>query len=211
MVACVVVSIALIGVYGIFREAMSMEKNASRLWDDRAAAAAVVAHLAETLEHAVNLPGVPAIVGKPGEEENEYVLTCTAVSAGHVAGARGLTKRRRYRWTCDPEDAGAGCLKLQTLTYAGTKNVTAIDGLAGLDEKQTWERAEVKVIAGRLKRMSVSYKPVNTPDAEWTDRWHGRAGRVMVRISVTVGNRKCERLVTPRADASRIDGQGESP
>jgi hypothetical protein len=211
MVASVVVSMALIGVYAVFRQALSVEENAFRLWDDRAAAADVVTHVAEALEQAVNLPGVPAIVGGPGEEENEYVLTCTALSGGYREGGRGAVQRRRYRWWHDPEVSDSGVLELRVMTYAGTSNVTPINGLADLEEKQAWEQLEPKLIGKRLRSMSVSYRPTNDEDAEWKDRWHGRGGDVMIRISVTVGNQKCERIIRPRADASWIEQQEAAP
>ena len=200
MVSCLVLSVALLGVYAIFTQAMSMEEEASSLWDDRTAAAAVADHLTDALEHVVNLPGIPALVGRRGDEENEWTMTLTTISPAPSDGSPARVERRRYCWRHDPDAPDATVLELQTAIYAGTTNVTPIDGLAELDETEMWKRLGTEVIGTRLRSIWVSYRTANDPDAEWKDRWNGKTGNVMVRVSVSVGKSRCERTVVPRVN-----------
>lgn len=196
LVASVVVTTTLTGVYAVFQHAMKIEAQATLGWNNHAAAEAVVTHLAEALEHAVNIPNIPTIEGGPDGEHGEYSIKCMIVAPGY----RASLQRRRYRWGFNADSQKTGTIELQTMIYAGSKNVTPFSSRGQLSEQQAWDQVEPKLVGKYLDAVSIQYRPLDDAGSGWNGRWSGRAGKVAVRIRASVGGQAVERIVVPRAN-----------
>lgn len=202
LVASVVGSLTLIGVHGVFLQAMDVEKRASIRREGLGLANAVAAHLAETLEGAVNLlPEVPSIIGGPESDGGGYSMKCI-VGIGGAGGA--CLQRRRYRWNRLGDQGRSSELELQVMKYAGTRNVTALSGIEELTEEEQWSRIPPVVIGKQLSGLSVLYRKTSDPAAGWKDSWRGSAGDVAVRIRVKVEGETVERVVVPQVNAKLV-------
>jgi len=210
MVACVIMTTALLGVYSCFKHFTAVEVRTSVRWNDRAAAEAIVAHLADTVEHGVILPGRQSVVLAEGEGDGGVdSLTCYMTVPGHDPGRRGQVgiQRRRYRWDFDAESDRSGTLELQTLYFAGTKNVSRIPGLEELSEEEVWDRVPAQTIGRRLD-LWIKCKPLDDPQAEWQKEWRGSVGKVAFWIHVRVADETLEKIVVPRASTAIVAQEG---
>ena len=210
MVASSIMIVALVGVYSVFQQALEVEERTAIRWKQRAAAGAVVDHLAEVTERCVNLSAdEPAIEGGR-QSDGSYTLTCTVASwLGASSGTEPTSlQRRRYRWGFEAHDR-TGSLELKALEYSGSSNLTPLPGapdLAGLDEEQVWSLTNPVVIGTGLSALSVEYRRADDPEATWADHWDEPAGQVAVRIRATVGERMVERVVVPMVNGAVLSG-----
>jgi len=212
LVASVVMSVALLGVYSIFAQAMQVQSQTSVRWNEQAAAEAMVAHFADVLERCVNLPEVPALVAGPDSAGEGYFLTCCATSGRGGSSDpldRGGIQRRRYRWGFGSEEDRAGTIEVQTLSLAGTKIVSVWGEMEGGTEEEIWSRVPATVVGRRVGSLSVLYRKCNDPQSTWQDHWRGNAGEVAIWIRVGVGGETVERLVVPQADGFLVNRGSE--
>ena len=204
LVTSVIVGTVLLGVHAIFLQAIDVEGRATDRQDRREALAPIIAHLAERLEHAVNLPEIPAIVGGPDGDHGQYAITCCVGPSGN--GGRSIEtlgiQRRRYRWNLPSNEGQPAGIEMQILTYAGTRNVTPVAGADGLSEPELWNAAPSRIISRRVSDLSILYRKAGQANAPWLDRWSGPAGEVVIRICASLGGETVEKVVLPRASAS---------
>jgi hypothetical protein len=90
------------------------------------------------------------------------------------------------------------------MTYAGGSNVTPF----GAGEEIEWQALPPRLAADGLDAISVQYMPTGGADADWKDDFSGRAGQVVVRVSVTVHRETVERVVYARANVDLIPKRG---
>ena len=191
LVASVIMSAVLLGLNAVFQQTMDVEGRTTVRWNDRAAAEAVSSHLAETVEHCVNLPTIPALVIKSEDESSGYLI-CQA----------GL-QRRRYQWSTDYTKGGCA-VELQVMILGGTRNLT-FGGEQEETQNSAWGQVNAVRIGNGLKRILVRVKPLEDLSAEWKDRWEGNVGRIAVQIQVEAGDQTVERIVVPRASAEVLE------
>ncbi len=185
LVASVVLSIALLGVYSILQYAVKVEGRTALRWNDYAAAAVVVSHMAASLEDAVNVPGLNALIARSGPQGGELIC-----QAG--------TRRHRYVWHTD--DLNDFNMDLQTMIVAGTKNLTTGQPVEEMDQQGTWHQIESSTIAKRLTDLSVQFGDFESGSINWTNSWDGPVGTVIVRIRAQAGEAIVERIVVPMAN-----------
>lgn len=210
LVASMVITTALLGVYTLFKQAMAVESRAAVRWNEQAAAEALVRHIVEILEQCVNIPDTPAIVAGPDEDGGTYSLTCVVVGSGFSGGRPeqvGL-QRRRYRWNFDSDSGRTGTMELQTMYYAGTRNITAGAGHDELSEEEMWNRTPVEVIAKRVQHLSLRFRSLDDPQAPWQDRWNAPAGSVAVGVQAAVGGQSADAIVVPQVRGLVIEQEG---
>lgn len=202
VVASLVMVVALIGVYALFGQVMAAEGGATARAGQRAAARAVVDHLADALEQVVVLADVQPIRGEPDADAGGYVLTCV-VGAGTPSG---VVQRRRYAWqppgaavgTIGADSVAHGTVTLTVLSQAGTVPIAPIEGAAADSAVDRWSLAPTRVIGTGVEDLSVTFRAGD--DARWQRRWSGRPGAVLVRVSARVGGQTVERVVAPPVD-----------
>lgn len=201
VVAMVVVSVALVGVFGIFQAVLAVESRTSGRAEQRAAARPVLDHLCSVLGAAVNLPGRPSLAGGVNDDGTCW-LECVTFGPGGAADTHepGL-QMRRYEWGGEKSPAAGLVLRVQTC--AGRANLTADPGDEG-----GWDRVPPRLVGGHFDSLSVRYRAAADEQAEWQDRYSGKCGQVAVRVSVAAGDELVERVVIPRAGADLVPEAG---
>jgi hypothetical protein len=151
---------------------------------------------------------MPAIVAGRDDATGESFLLCFGTGSGCEGGIEqaGL-KRSRYRWNFGDADR-AGTIELQTMFFAGSRNLTPIDGLDELDEEHLWSKIPATVIGRRVSELSLQFKPLTGGDAAWQDQWKGPVGKVAISVRVSAGSQTVETIVVPRADTVPVGTEG---
>ena len=209
LVATVITSVALVAVYAVFQQAVTVETRVSRALRDRASARSVVDHLAVALEHAINL-GELSGTECSGQGESDGVLELTVSGSSYLGPdpVRSSLQRRRYSWTSGSYADGVGItLTLQIQPYAGTKNVTPAGEIAEMQPEQIWPMVAQQVIARRISSISLMSRPIKG-GGDWEPAWKKPAGEVVIRIRVGVGDQMVERVVAARVTGKIGGGSG---
>jgi len=189
LTACMIVSIALLGVHAIFRDALQTEQRLTLAWQDRQAAEAIVSHICQAVESAVEIADLPAM--KTGKEDNGLpFLECMTYS-----DARQPTlQRRRYRW-----DNESGAIDLRTIPYCGSQPVS----LQVQTEEDPWPNIKPVTIGHDLKGLSIQFK---TAASNWTDQYTRSDWPAIVRVNATVGTTSVERIISCPVTAAMLEG-----
>lgn len=189
MTACMVVSIALLGVHAIFRDVVQTERRLTLAWQDRQAAEAVVLQICQAVGSAVEISGVPAM--KTGKEDNGLsFLECMT----YGGPCQPTLQRRMYRWNGD-----SGVLDLRTIPYCGSQPVS----LQVQTEEDPWTNVEPVIIGHGLKGLSIQFK---TATSDWTDQYTRSDLPTVVRVKATVGKTSVERIVSCPVTAAVLEG-----
>jgi hypothetical protein len=206
MVACVVMSTALVGVYEMFRQAADIERTASLRWEQRAAADAVVLQIARTIEYAVMLPKVAAIHGQTNEDGSVSIACVTHARApSNARSGHAMIQRRLYTWCPGTEGQPGGSVEVKTIVYAGSVNVTAGVGGEETGEAEVWNRLPPTVIAMGVDGLSIQYRPADSPNANWEDHFSGPANNIVVALRVRVGGQTIEHFVVPHVNRQLLE------
>lgn len=203
IVASMVMSIALLGIYGIVKHAGEIERSATRAWTERDAAQAVADHLIEALEHAVNPPqGVPLLCTV--EEDGTQHLTVWVMSPATDFKPVAL-EWRRYTWGGPTDDPDGRTLMLQTVLKAGNVPIDATVPAADVQSgaPTLWSQAIPRPV-GRDVSIAMLFRPLSNPDAEWQSIWGGQLGSVLIDLHVTFGGETVRRLIAPRTSAALL-------
>jgi type II secretory pathway component PulJ len=189
MTACVIVSIALLGVYAIFRDVVQTERRLTLAWQDRQAAEAVVSQICQAVESTVEMPGLPAM--KTGKEDNGLpFLECMTYGDSR----QPTLQRRRYRW-----DSDSGMIDLRTIPYCGSQPVL----LQVQTEEDPWTNVEPVIIGHDLKGLSIQFK---TAASNWTGQYTRSDLPAVVRVKATVGKTSVERIISCPVTAAMLEG-----
>lgn len=204
LVANAVVAIALLGVHGLFRQVVEVERSLTLRWENRGAAEAVADHLAEAMQHVVNLPGKPAILAEPSDDGARAVTCFTQAPLYRNAPLREAgVSRRRYAWRPGEDPEQPGEVDAQMLTYGGSQNLSLGAAEEG-DDAAAWNQATPMVIGGRVDELAITFRAPDDANAAWQDQGSWQGGQVVVRIRVRVGGETAERVVLPRAGAMAV-------
>jgi len=179
--ACVVVTIALLGVYVIFRDTVKTERRLTVGWQDRQAAEAIVSQICQAVQSAVEMPDIPAM--RTGEEESDGSPFFECMTYGD--SRQSTLQRRRYRW-----DTETGVIDVRTIVYSGSQPVSVVQQ-EGLD---VWANVEPVLIGRRLAGLSIQFKA--PADDEWQDQYTRSEFPTIVRVQATVGGSSVERIVS---------------
>jgi hypothetical protein len=206
LAATMIAGIVSVSAYGLFEHVMRIEKEEGARWRNRSRAEAVVSHLAGALEQAVNLPGVTALSVRREEEGGGHSMVCLVGGDGGLVPSDCALRRRRYRWGFEDEDERAGKVELQEIPYAGSRDIGALTGAEEpVEDEQLWDRVAPVCVAKGLADLAIRLRPLDSPDSDWTDRWSGPSGNVVIRIRATAGAETVERTVVPMANAQAFD------
>ena len=201
LVASVVISVALLGVYALLQHALAAESRSAKEWRAHGQAQTLAAELADAIEQAVKTERIPALVAMADPSgSGDRLLTCMT----NPSSAGGGYELRRYRWRPGADADHPGRLELQVMRYAGSVNLT--DKTAAADEssedaslsEEAWGRVPATVIGHDVDALTVEFRSVGKRAAGWTSQWRGSAP-VTARVRVTIGDRSEEVVVTPKA------------
>jgi hypothetical protein len=212
LVAGVIVSTVLLGVYEMFRQTLGIEHGVNVPTTDRAAARALADHLEEALMTTVVVPPLTSVECHRDKTNGEYELTCLVGPSGvHPQQAdHAALQMRRYRWGFAREDARAGTVRMQTLFYAGTANITPGASRGDIEDEARWAQRPAAVVARRIDRMDIRFLPAsefNAPQAQWKSAWDAPVGRVAISIKVQVGDQVVERLIVPEVTGALAEAR----
>ena len=163
ILANVILSIALIGIYSVFDRAVALETRTTAAMQDYATARHIVEMIAADLEQAVNIADTDAIAGRQGEDKEGLVLTYLVGGAtGELSGGgRATMQMRRYTWRPGKSEKTGGTLVLQVLAYAGSQillpDAQSAQRLQSAEER-IWDTLPQTVIAKNVAAISMRYR-----------------------------------------------------
>lgn len=210
LVALTVVSLVMIGVYGILRDALAAESASWLASESRGQAQAVADCLASSLERAVAVGSSSALVAGPDRQGNR-TLSCLVLEPLRPddPDSSWRLERRLYAWGAEAGGAeGEGVtLTQRRLLYAGSRIIwPPLDSEDAEDAEAALRQLPPQPVARRLGRVQVLFRPRSRPEAVWSERWEGSPADAVVRIRVTVGSETVERVITPKVNAALTEG-----
>jgi len=195
IVACVVTSVVLGGVYSTFHHCLRAEGLSAVRMKEAAEVEAVISEFARTLANAAILSGSGPIRGSTASEGTGS-LTCRASLVGRSAGRPGLLVQRvLYRWA--RQEAGkAIVLTVQELPFAGTRCVHPLR-VGEQPLRELWEKVPPVTVAGGIDEMSIRYRAADDPTGQWQDGWE-RQEVPAVWINVRIGETTRDAVIVPK-------------
>lgn len=210
MVACVIVATALLGIYGLFRQAVDVIGNSSISWANRGAARATLDHLCEAVEQTVNIEGFPTLIGRRTKDGRNVLVCLVAAWGGEPAsGGHGGMEWRRYSWLEPAGPSQPARLELQTVPVAGSQPILDVRDLQELPEENAWIRIEPTIVGSGISHLRLRYRALKGTGSDWQSRWEGPVGNVAVRIAVKCGHEHVECVAIPRAAGSLVSARGD--
>jgi hypothetical protein len=201
LVASVVLTTALLGVYALFKQALVVDRRAGEPSRQRAQALAVAEHLAAVVRQAVNISDGVAISAGP-LADGGYEFTCMTVAG--EGGPAGSARLMRYLWRHEEDgeatpraDAGNGVLSVRTMMHSGTTNISREFARGAVDMDVAWERIAPVVLARGLNLFEVRFRSLAGQGQQWQDRFEGNVGDLIVGLRVGVGQSVVEKQIVP--------------
>ena len=190
MTACVIVSIALLGVYAILRDSVQMERKLTATWQDHQAAEAIIAQICQAVESSVEISPLKAIsTGK--ETDGRPFLECLT----YGVASQTTLQRRRYRW-----DGESGVIDLRTIAYSGSSDVA----MQPQDGEDPWANVAPVTIGRQLKGLSIQFKTAGSD--KWNDQYARSGSPAIVRVNATAGAINVERIIYCPLTAAMLEG-----
>lgn len=180
MTACVIVSIALLGIYVFFRDSIQMERRLTTGWQDRQTVETMIDQVCKALESAVEIPPLSAIVlGR--EADDRPFLECLT----YADSSQTVLQRRRYRW-----DEETGIVDLRTILYSGSHPVSIQQTE---EDKDPWDNVQPVIIGSGLKQPTIQFKQAASD--EWKNQYSHSNAPVLVRLRAKIGDVTVERMI----------------
>ena len=209
LLASVIVTIVLVGVYGVCRQALAVEARLNAIWRDRGQASSIVDHMAHSVVNTVSLPDMPGIRGGLDPTSGHYILEC--VTSGGTVSLDKLPsdgrERRRYRWRPSAAKEGSCVLEFQAIPYAGTVNLIAPEQTNGSENALPWTDVEPLVIGRGLDELDVQYLVLGDFGTGWQESYDKESTNVAVRIRARKGEQVSECIVVPKVSTASMQRQ----
>lgn len=210
IVACAIVSIAMIGIHRTFHDLLEVEEADSVRGRERAKVLAVLDHLESVISSAVNVDvdmagqNVISLVAGSDIEPNCKVLTCWTLGDGLYPQHPNSValQRLRYRWA---QTERPGILDVRSMYWAGSKLIDA-NVSSEMTEDQAWNSIVSTTIATGIDQLTINFKTLGKTDATWKSKWNGNVGNFAVRLVVKVGQTSIERVFIPMTDGNYVEG-----
>jgi type II secretory pathway component PulJ len=211
LVASVVMSFTLLGVVGVFRQALHTEAQLTGRATDRAQAAAVADAVVRRIEAAVWIEPDRLLRGLPSGSGG-FVLTGWCAGYAATLPDPGRAAWQRYRLVWIPGENDGGRITLQTLPYAGTADLSRSADQRGETNGRSrpWQAVRPVEIARGIARFSLQFRASGAGDLAWTPRWD-RPGTPIVLVRVRCGSHTAERLAVARVNENLAAGEGGKP
>ena len=202
IVACVVMSVILGGVYSVFYHCVRTEARSTLRMGDCATAAAVISELTGAVANAVILSGSGPIRGSFRGHQDGGSFTCKASIVARSGGQpRVVVQRMRYRWAKHKTNDGI-VLTFQGLPFAGTKCIHPLrEGEQPLSE--LWDKTPPVTIAKRIDVLSVKYRAAGDATGPWLNQWQGQKVPA-VWISVRIADETKDAVIVPKVQGRLV-------
>ena len=205
LLACSIMTIALIGVYSTVREILQAEAQDRHLWRDHLAAAAVADLFAQELEGAIRSSNNKLVVVKTDKDTQISQAEWTALVSARAAAA-GTPEVIKYRWTWGFAQGSplAGCVEVQRLVGA-----VALEEAKSQEDQEameaTWNQAPFQIVARNVANLAINTGPTG-PDAPSQDANKSKSPDqvAVARITVTVGLEAVSRTIVLPVTASYL-------
>lgn len=190
LVACSVLSIALLGVQELFRHAMDAESRASTRWSRQGQADALANRWAAELENIIEVLSPSSLVLETRSDGGELIFR---------------TPRRRILvlWRRDSDNRFV--VERQRQDFSGRVNLTLPAEVPPEDADSQWDVLTSTRWAERLDEVKAEVASLKNYPCSWEDRWNGAATAMALRITVTIGAETAQRVVAIRAEADRLE------
>lgn len=201
LLAVVIASVALTGVYGLLRTALEIERRMHTTWTGRSAAESVVSEIATSVRNAAPAGERPAITGEPAEGGG-WRMTCLTFRGG-------ASKLCRYRWRppggAERQTDQPGMLHRQVRRFAGSQDLSEASRQADRTEQQRWARVPLELTARGLDELEISFAKLKHDGlAGWSNAWD-KQEPVGVRIRAVSGEQEVQRIALQRAVSTEDD------
>lgn len=211
VVASVITTTALLGVYTLLQQSLEAETRAETRWRSRTQAELTASLLVSVLEQGVNLSDEPT-VRAGSSPDGAGRLICLSAAKVHTTGNRlsGGFQWMRFEWGQSKEtslgdsqhavSAKGIVLKMQSVAAAGSVVLSPSREQAQTPgEPRFWTNATPIVLANGLDALEVQFQEIN--GSGWENSFEGSVGSVMIRIRAKVGEEMVEKIVVPRVNA----------
>ena len=216
MVATVVSSLVVLGVYGVLRQAQAAERAVTEHWTGERLASSVAIRVAEVVDRAVALPGQPAVTGgvtatgAAGSEVSPSGWLLLCVAPGSDLGTAELERAGwlwRYDWEPEQDgprlNGGSGPTKIRllrrrlplsgsTLISPDMPTTTADDagGSPSILPEAAWSAVPAEVVATGLDGFDAAFRLIGGGNSgEWGGGWDAsEEGVPLVRLRVRSGD-----------------------
>jgi len=196
LVASVIVSIGLLGVYGVLKQAMAVYTRTGAAWSRRDAADAIADTLAEAVDNSIAVQNMPAVAAKKLDRGWQCTVRGYCDSGMDSGVDKGLLARRFTYQT--PDDGRAGTLTVQSRQVAGRHDLNRSPDQAAVTVEQLWPDTPEQLIGREIDSLSIRYRPADGSGG-WSDEWNKKDKAVEADIRVTVGGQAAERSARQHA------------
>lgn len=193
LMASFVISVALLGVYGLFKQTMEVEAKLTLDMYHQSRAEQVADFLADQMERCINLKDVETLRAQSGEQGS--FLEFTAVGKGFSGDGfdtKGVV-RQRITWQLNEAQSGY-VVKRQIMKYAGKTNLTFQD-----ESQADWNALPATELFRQVDALEIEFQDIEKSPGRWQKEYAGAAGTVAVRVKAASGERICQRIVLPAA------------
>ena len=196
LMACLVISVALLGVYSLFQQTMEVEGRMTLELYHQSRAEQVVDFLADGLERCINLKEIETIRAGSGESSSflEFTMVGKGFSGNDFDG-KGIV-RQRITWQQSPSQDGY-VVSRQVMRYAGISNLTFPD-----ESQADWDVLPMVELFRQIGALEIEFLKTDQPSAgRWLKDYKGATGSVAVRVKAASGDRVCQRIILPATNA----------
>jgi prepilin-type N-terminal cleavage/methylation domain-containing protein len=191
LMASIIISVALLGVYSLFQQAIDMEAKMRLSMYHRDRAEEVVDYFADALERCINLKDVETV--RSGGSEQGAFLEFTAVNKGFWV--RQCVVRQRITWQQTQTQKGY-TVQRQAMMYAGITNVTFAN-----ESQVEWDSLSTTELFSQVDALEIEFKETDQPSGGWRKEYNGPGGQIAIRIQAASGDRKAQRIIVPTVQA----------
>ncbi len=199
IVACVVTSVIIGGVYSTFHHCVKVKTTTTESMDELATANAILGELVGAIENVVIVYSSGPIAGLfRGHDGGAVTIKATFVER-HPGQPNVVQERILYRWHRPKASEGDDrfILTYKGLPFAGTNCIHSLrQGDQPLDE--LFDSLESVIIAKDIDDLSVKYRAVDDPAGQWQTEWKSPEIPA-VWISVRIGDTTRDAVIVPRA------------
>lgn len=193
LMASLVISVALLGVYGLFKQTMEVEAKLTLDMYHQSRAEQVADFLADQMDRCINLKDVETLRAQSGEQGS--FVEFTAVGKGFTGegfDTKGVV-RQRLTWQLNEAKSGY-VVKRQIMKYAGKTNLTFQD-----ESQADWSALPATELFHQVDALEIEFQDMEKSRGHWQKEYAGAVGTVAVRVKAASGERICQRIVLPAA------------
>ena len=197
LVASVVTTTALLGVYQLCSHALEAESRTAVQWNDLEAARSVADVFERALVSCVRLEGIDALAAQPSGDGGRELVCQTSDC------------RVRLSWTGGGPAAIGVRVSRQEMAFAGSQNLSLAEGIHPVGV-EAWRMTPAETIATNIDEISVQFRPAVEQSKPWAADWKPSDDQdVLAWTQVRRGEQTADRMVWIRATGALTDSGGQ--